>query len=78
MRGRGDWLVELPGQAGLQGSDDRAILRPVRVKVEHLSKLLGVKPRRSMAAPDRRCSLWVPETMHTALTCCFATSQRSA
>jgi hypothetical protein len=41
VRGRGDWLVELPGQAGLQGSDDRAILRPVRVEVEHLSKLLG-------------------------------------
>jgi hypothetical protein len=39
--GMGDWLVELPGQAGLQGSDGRAVLRPVRVEVEDLSKLSG-------------------------------------
>jgi hypothetical protein len=63
VRGRGDWLFELPGQAGLQRSDDRAILRPVRVEVEHLSKLLGVKPRRSMAAPDRRCSYLLTSTI---------------
>jgi hypothetical protein len=41
VRGTGDWLVELPGRAGLQGSDGRAVLRPVRVEVEDLSKLSG-------------------------------------
>jgi len=41
VRGTGDWLIELPGRAGLQGTDGRAVLRPVRVEVEDLSKLLG-------------------------------------
>jgi hypothetical protein len=56
-------LVELPGQAGLQRGDDRAVLWPVRIEVEDLSKLLGgeaplvhASPR-SLARtshPDRR------------------------
>jgi hypothetical protein len=35
----------------------------------------GVKPRRSMAAPDRRCSLWVPRTLSRCLTSAFVASR---
>jgi hypothetical protein len=33
--------IELAGRAGLQCGDRRAVLRPVRVEVENLSKLSG-------------------------------------